>query len=519
MNNYTPTTTIMETPSFIHKSEEYLDRVAKNNTDVRLLARHGSLEVMKQKIASGSTFYLDSAEDWQGFEFIYIVRGKMAYNNPDEPIELEPGDYIARKEEPEESWFETRTDVTLIYTSSQPSFHLLREEIEDYLQLAKEVESTEEMDGHSKRLVRMSHEVGKRLGLSTERLGDLKYAAFFHDIGKAKVPDEMLEKEGELTEKEWKIMEKHTKWGRKMLEKLDHLKRAGKIVEQTHERLDGEGYPKGLGEEEILLEAKIVSVVDAWDAMTSNRPYRDALSEKKAIEELKKNRGSQFAPEVVDTFLSVLREKKEHSATAIERDKYKDEALHFRKIDKLYDLSREVLSAAKSEEIMDKTLEAVLKTTPFQRGLISIFDRPITPESSETVRIERYAHRGLTEDEITKLEETNLDELEVNTEKFDDSYRLGKSYYVPYEVRREKFQTGAKLDSRLSSEETLDWHPEDSLYLPLYREDQIIGQISVDDPEDGLVPDQEDLQPIENFALLTSLALEKLELKKNKPHQ
>jgi quercetin dioxygenase-like cupin family protein len=158
----------MVEPSFIHKKEEYLDRVSKGGTDIRLLARHKSLEVMKQKIASGASFYLDSAEDWQGFEFIYLLEGKMEYKNSDPPVELESGDYISRVEVPEESWFETKTDVTVLYTSSQPAFFLLKREIEDYLRLAREIESTEHMDGHSKRLVRTSHEVGKKLGLSSK---------------------------------------------------------------------------------------------------------------------------------------------------------------------------------------------------------------------------------------------------------------------------------------------------------------------------------------------------------------
>lgn len=506
----------METPSFIHKSEEYLDRVSKNNTDIRLLARHESLEVMKQKIAKGSTFYLDSAEDWQGFEFIYFIDGKMEYTNPDKPIELEPGDYIARKEVPEESWFTTKTDVTLIYTSSQPSFHLLREEIEEYVRLAREVEDAEEMGGHSRRLVRMSYEVGKKLGLSTDRLADLKYAAYFHDIGKTEVPDQVLEKEGQLNEEEWEIMEKHTRWGREILEKAEHLERTAEIVEQTHERIDGDGYPKGLSGEELSLEAKIVGVVDAWDAMRSDRPYRDALERDTAIKELEQNKGSQFDPQVVDTFLTVLRKKEKLQPEPDEHGRYKDEAIHLRKIEKLYGLSKKILSAKKPKEIMSITLEATLESTPFQRGLISLFDEPIDPENPEKVGVNRYDHRGLSEGERRKLEETDLEKLVVNKEKFDEKYRLGNSYYIPHEEREEKFQNDATLDSRLRSQETLDWHPDDSLYIPLYSENKIIGQISVDDPEDGLIPDPEDLLPIENFALQASLGLENLSPVKEK---
>ncbi|MEF8799300.1 MAG: HD domain-containing phosphohydrolase, partial [Candidatus Bipolaricaulota bacterium] len=231
----------MDTPSFIHKKEEYLNRVAKTNTDIRLLARHDSLEVMKQKISEGSNFYLDSAEEWQGFEFVYLLEGKMEYTGAEPPVTIEAGDYISREGVPEKSWFETKTEVTVLYTSTQPAFYLLRQEIEDYLQLAEEIESTERMGGHSKRLVRMSQKVGEILGLSADRLSDLRYASFFHDLGKARVPDKILEKEGKLTPDEWKIMEKHTIWGREMLEGTEHLGRVGEIVEQSHERVDGRG--------------------------------------------------------------------------------------------------------------------------------------------------------------------------------------------------------------------------------------------------------------------------------------
>ena len=512
----------MKDPAFIHKKDDYLERVAKHNTDIRLLAQRKSLEVMKQKIAHDSSFYLDSAEEWQGFEFVYLLKGKMKYVDSTPPVELEAGDYISRSGVPRKSWFETKTDVTLLYTSTQPAFHLLREEIEDYLRLAREIEATERMEGHSKRLVRMSNEVGKRMGLSTERLAQLKYASFFHDIGKAKVPDYILEKEGKLTEREWKIMKKHTKWGRETLESSDHLRETGKLVEQTHERPDGKGYPKGLEGEEIALEAKIVAVVDAWDAMRTDRPYRDALSKEEAIAELKENKGGQFDAQVVETFLNVLSEGKEIEADLDQRDKYKDELIHLRQREGLFQLSQQILSSESVEEIMEITLQAVIDFTSFRRAIISIFDEPIDPRAQHPrpALIKHYDHQGLTKEEEKKLEESAASRVKVNQKKFDPRYRLGRSYYVPHKDRQKHFDEDKEITSQLEEEETLDWHPADSLYIPLYREDEIIGQISVDDPEDGLVPDEENLQPIESFASLASLGMEKIsrttELEKHK---
>jgi diguanylate cyclase (GGDEF)-like protein len=498
----------MVEPSFIHKKEEYLDRVSKGGTDIRLLARHKSLEVMKQKIASGASFYLDSAEDWQGFEFIYLLEGKMEYKNSDPPVELESGDYISRVEVPEESWFETKTDVTVLYTSSQPAFFLLKREIEDYLRLAREIESTEHMDGHSKRLVRTSHEVGKKLGLSSKRLGLLRYAAFFHDLGKARVPDPILEKEESLTEDEWEVMKRHTEWGREMLQGTEHLDKVGKIVAQSHEKVDGSGYPEGLERDEISLEARILAVVDAWDAMMSDRPYRDALTKKEAINELRENSGSQFDGDVVDVFLKVLEEKEVPYRETGDRETYKEESAQLRQREKLLKLSREVLSPESTELVLSKTLEAVIDTTAFQRAVISIFDRPIEPENPEPARIKYYDYRGISKEEAEKLEE-DLTGTKIDLKKFDQKYRLGDSYYVPHDDRWNGFGGQSEVESHLSEEETIDWHPDDSLYIPLYRDDQIIGQISVDDPEDGLVPDPEGLRPIESFASLASVGIEK----------
>ena len=499
----------MSLPSFIHRKEEYLDRVSKSNTDIRLLARHKSLEVMKQKVAKDSTFYLDSAEEWQGFEFIYLLKGKLNYTGSEPPVKLETGDYISRKEVPEKSWFEAKTDVTLLYTSSQPAFHLLREEIEDYLRLAEEIEATEQMDGHSKRLVRMSQEVGKRLGLSTDRLDDLKYASFFHDLGKAKVPDRILEKEGNLTDEEWDIVERHTTWGREMLENNENLEDAAKIVEQTHERVDGKGYPKGLEGDEIALEAKIISVVDAWDVMRTSRPYSEALSKEEAIKELEENRGGQFDAQVVETFLSILRDREKMKPSVREMGTYKDDVAYLRQSEKLFDLSKKVLASGKTEEIVAKTLEAVTEATPFQRALISIFDRPIDPEDPEPARVKYYDYRGLSESQEERLKGRDMEEVEVILEKFHSQYKLGDSFYVPHEDRHKNIDDITEIRSYLDEKETLDWHPEDSLYIPLYSKDKIIGQISVDDPSDGLVPDPETLQPVESFASLASLGIEK----------
>lgn len=291
---------------FLFKKNECLERTSKGKAETRLLARSGSIEILKQTIAKGSTFYLDSALEWKGFEFLYVLEGRLKYLATEQQTLIEPGDYIAREFVEERSWFTAECDTVLLYISSESAFNVMRDEVAEFHRLARQVELDEYLDGHCRRLEQMAKSVGHHLNLSGEQLYNLSYAAFFHDIGKAKVPVGILQKPGELTASEWGLLRKHTLWGREMLEVKDFLKTVACIVGQTHERVDGKGYPDGLTSAEIMLEAKIIAVVDTYDAMTTDRPYRKALTKQKAISELRKNAGTQFDPTVVDAFLQVI---------------------------------------------------------------------------------------------------------------------------------------------------------------------------------------------------------------------
>lgn len=271
--------------------------------------------------------------------------------------------------------------------------------------------------------------------------------------------------------------------------------------------MDGEGYPEGLSGEDILLEARIITVVDSWDAMRTDRPYRDALLREEAVDELKDNKGTQFDPEVVETFLEVLEEKGKMYPDTGSRSQYKDDVTHSQQSEKLFRFSQEIRSAESIDRVVESTLDAIVEST-VRRALISIFDRPIDPENPEPARVKHYGHRGLNEEDVEILENKELEGASVDHWKFDPAYKLSESYYVPHEEWEEKFATEMKIESKLGEEETLNWHPDDSLYVLLYRKDKIIGQISVDDPEHGLVPGPESLQPIESFASIASMGIE-----------
>jgi PAS domain S-box-containing protein len=174
--------------------------------------------------------------------------------------------------------------------------------------LNRTIEAKDEYTGdHIDRVQKYSIMMGREVGLSDERLEQLRYASILHDIGKIGVPDSVLGKPDELTEEEWKMMEKHPKIGEKIVGQVNELQRAAKIVGQHQEHYDGSGYPGGLSGEEITLEARIIAVVDAWDAMGTDRPYRKAIPRQEAIKELQENAGIQFDPEIVERFLEMVK--------------------------------------------------------------------------------------------------------------------------------------------------------------------------------------------------------------------
>ncbi len=161
-------------------------------------------------------------------------------------------------------------------------------------------------EGHADRLQKLVVRLGKLLEFSEARLNDLRLLAQFHDVGKIGIPDKILFKSGPLTEEEQEIMRRHSEIGYHIAQSIREFAPISEWVLKHHERWDGTGYPLGLSGEEIPLECRILLIADAYDAMTSDRPYRKALSQEKAVEELKKYSGSQFDPQLVQFFLQLL---------------------------------------------------------------------------------------------------------------------------------------------------------------------------------------------------------------------
>ena len=154
-------------------------------------------------------------------------------------------------------------------------------------------------------MVALSVAVAGRLGLDEHRRRNVEFGALLHDVGKVAIPNEIINKPGPLDDAEWEIMRTHTVEGQRMLDRVGGVMReVGLIVRGSHERWDGGGYPDGLAGEAIPLEARIIAACDAYNAMTTTRPYRNALDPATAAAELVRCAGTQFDPKVVEAVLA-----------------------------------------------------------------------------------------------------------------------------------------------------------------------------------------------------------------------
>lgn len=168
-----------------------------------------------------------------------------------------------------------------------------------------------ETEGHTQRVTSLTEKLAKLAHMSDEDLINMRRGSLLHDIGKMGVPDSILHKPDKLTDEEWVVMRQHPQYAFEMIQPIEYLRPSLDIPHYHHEKWDGSGYPQGLKGEAIPLSARIFAIIDVWDALTSDRPYRQAWDKQRALDYIREQSGKHFDPHVVDLFHNMMAEDSE----------------------------------------------------------------------------------------------------------------------------------------------------------------------------------------------------------------
>ncbi len=216
---------------------------------------------------------------------------------------------VAARTAPTDAWIPLvmALPAAIIYLSTKRNVQLVEQTIAAVEALADTVDQRDPYTfQHSKRVADYSQRIARAMRLPADEVEKIRLAARVHDLGKIGVPNEVLHKQGALTDDEWQVMRRHPEMGYEILAKFPEYREGRELVLAHHERYDGKGYPSGLDGDHMRLGAQIIAVADTLDAMTSDRPYRKALPMETALAELHRGRGTQFNPLVVDTLARML---------------------------------------------------------------------------------------------------------------------------------------------------------------------------------------------------------------------
>lgn len=293
---------------YICKDNKYIDQV-RGTSILSLLAKKDNLEIMLYEFKAERPNSITPGDTPDLMEFYYILEGSIVIGNKDNNVNMSKGDYFYVQNIKETVPFRTVSDTKMLYITSQPVYNLLYAYTDELRNLLDKSEAKDiYTHKHSNRVQDYSVKIASKLSLSGEINYALALASLFHDIGKCFIPDEILNKPSRLSDFEFDYIKKHSTYSSELLSGK-FIEDISKIVEQHHERLDGSGYPNGLKSDEIRIEAKIIAVADSYDAMTSDRAYRNALTPEAAMNELKSFIGKFYDKNVVLAFEQILHDE------------------------------------------------------------------------------------------------------------------------------------------------------------------------------------------------------------------
>ena len=279
---------------------ELLEKIKDHNEDLDVIMVTGVVDVQiaVQAIRRGAADYVNKPFNLDEVQIVVertlekrrLINENRAYQGHLERLVALRTDELLEK----------KREVEKLYEDLQESYEASLQALVTALDFRDN-----ETQGHSFRVVEYAMLVAQKMGVVEPELTLIRRGAILHDVGKIGVPDAILKKPGKLDEQEWEEMRKHPEMGYRMLEHIPFLKPSLEVVYCHQERYDGKGYPRQLKGERIPLGARIFAVVDTFDAMTSDRPYRAALSIQDACDEIERFSGTQFDPHVAATFLSI----------------------------------------------------------------------------------------------------------------------------------------------------------------------------------------------------------------------
>lgn len=260
------------------------------DTEVVLLTAYASLETARDAIRFGAFDYLIKPFDKDNV--MLVVEKGLKKRRANKGLQLERDILLDRATYLEEQVDSARSNIMKYYEGTVEALNSTIDAKDHYT------------FNHSSRVAKLSAQLAEALGVAEKTVKEIQHAASIHDIGKVGIEENILNKNGGLTEDEYELIKKHPAIGVRIVQSIPFLDEAIPVILYHHERYDGKGYPEGIAGEGIPLAARIVGVADAVDAMMSNRPYRSALTLDDVLNELKNNAGKQFDGQVVDLILS-----------------------------------------------------------------------------------------------------------------------------------------------------------------------------------------------------------------------